>query len=60
MMTILHVLVLECAYTLVFQTINTKPSNANYFFIDDPMTTQLILDLPIKCILGIISEFRRL
>lgn len=41
MMTILHVLVLECTYTLAFQTINTKPSNTNYFFIDNAMTTQL-------------------
>lgn len=60
MMTILHLSVLECAYILAFQTIDTKPSNTGYFFIDDLMTNQLTLDLLIKRIVVIISEFGRL
>lgn len=60
MMTILHLSVLECAYILAFQTIDAKPSNTGYFFIDDLMTNQLTLDLLIKHIVVIISEFGRL
>lgn len=43
--------VLECTYILAFQTINTKPSNTDYFFIDDLISNQLTLDPLINVLL---------